>query len=50
MLRTLAFLLIAAAQIPAQNWQSATVLPGNEMKSLTPAQQKTVLTLLREFA
>lgn len=50
MLRTLT-LLLAAAILPAQppsNWQAATILPGLDMKGLTPAQQKVVLTILRD--
>ncbi|MSV32353.1 MAG: disulfide bond formation protein DsbA, partial [Bryobacterales bacterium] len=50
MLRTLA-LLLAAAILPAQppsNWQAATTLPGLDMKGLTLAQQKVVLTILRD--
>lgn len=38
-----------SAQTPS-NWQSATTLPGVDMKGLTPAQQKIVLTVLRENA
>ena len=45
MLRIAAFFLMAltlAAQTPS-NWQAATVLPGVDMKRLTPAQQKVAL-------
>lgn len=52
MLRTLA-LLLAVTQLPAQapsNWQAATTLPGIDMKALNPAQQKIVLTILRDSA
>jgi len=53
MLRTLAFTLLAAAILPAQqpapsNWQAATVLPGVDMKGLSPAQQKIALSILRD--
>ena len=50
MLRTLTILL-ALSPLPAQqpsNWQAATTLPGIDMKGLTPAQQKVVLTILRD--
>jgi len=49
--RTLVLFTLALpllAQQPASNWQSATTLPGIEMKGLTPAQQKTLLTVLRD--
>ena len=52
MLRIAAFFLMAlslAAQTPS-NWQTATVLPGVDMKRLTPAQQKVALTVLRDSA
>lgn len=53
MVRSIAFLLLAVvpalAQAPAADWKTATNLPGVEMKGLTPAQQKTVLGVLREF-
>jgi protein-disulfide isomerase len=53
MLRILALTLLGATILPAQqtppsNWQSATTLPGVDMKRLTPAQQKVVLSVLRE--
>lgn len=47
----LAVLLLAAAQLPAQPpsaWQTATTLPGLDLKRLTPAQQKTLLSVLRD--
>jgi protein-disulfide isomerase len=50
MLRLVTFLLLTvalAAQTPS-NWQAATVLPGVDMKRLTPAQQKVALTVLRD--
>ena len=50
MIRTLA-LLLAVTQLPAQapsNWQTATTLPGIDMKALNPARQKIVLTILRD--
>ncbi|MBI2686066.1 MAG: thioredoxin domain-containing protein [Acidobacteria bacterium] len=47
MLRTLVFLL--AAQIYAQpTWQTATTLPGVDLKTLTPAQQNVALAVLRD--
>jgi protein-disulfide isomerase len=53
MLRILALTLLAVMILPAQqpppsNWQAATNLPGVDMKRLTPAQQKVVLSILRE--
>lgn len=36
------------AQAPASDWKTATTLPGLDLKSLTPAQQKVALTVLRE--
>lgn len=48
MIRIICFLL-AIAWLPGQNWQTATALPGNDMKGLTAAQQKMVLTVLRDF-
>ncbi|HEU0120696.1 MAG TPA: thioredoxin domain-containing protein [Bryobacteraceae bacterium] len=36
------------AQQPASNWKTATSFPGVDMKNLTPAQQKTVIAVLRE--
>ena len=50
MLRTLTILLALTPLIAQQpsNWQAATTLPGIDMKGLTPAQQKVVLTILRD--
>jgi protein-disulfide isomerase len=48
MLRTLVLLLLAAALLPAQAWQSATTLPGVDMKALSPAQQQLALKILRD--
>jgi len=53
MFRILVLVLLAAATLAAQqparsNWQSATTLPGVDMKSLTPAQQKVLLAVLRD--
>lgn len=45
----LLFSAILMAQAPS-NWQSATALPGVDLKRLTPAQQKVVLTILRDSA
>ena len=50
MLRTLALLLLAAVILPAQAWQSATTLPGVNLKPLTPAQQQLTLKVLRDSA
>ncbi len=36
------------AQAPANDWKTATTLPGVELKTLTPAQQKVALTVLRD--
>jgi protein-disulfide isomerase len=51
MLRTLALILLAIFQLAAQQpskWQTATLLPGIDVKGLTPAQQNVVLTILRD--
>lgn len=49
MRRILALLLAAALLVVAQDWRTVQNLPGVDWKSLKPAQQQTVLKVLREF-
>jgi len=42
------FCLLFAALLFAEDWKTATTLPGVDMTGLTPAQKATVLKILRE--